>query len=435
MTYLGNRPNLVARSDYSFTATEGQTVFSGVSNDGRILSIDPYNYDIFINGILILQSDIVFATPSTVTLIDGRNANDNVVIRSYGSTAITKSVSDLQASVGRRVGEIVTMFGSDTTPPPGCLLMNGAAVTSTYPELRAHLITIGRPLNGNGDPLLPDMGGYFMRGWTPGQTVDSGRVFGSTQQDAFQGHRFVVSNVSTTTGIVQAGSNDPNSYGSGSRSTGDPVTDGVNGTPRTASETRPVNITVTYWIKAYNAPVDIATINLSNLTNDVVNLQTTKGLKRNAVTTLSGTFIDWPNLPPAINRLTVIIPTLTLSANQIPILQLGISTGIVTTGYTGVITNLGVSSMSSAVMNTLGLNFISGTSVSTYASVTVVINRVAGSAGASTWMMTVDGTYQSSGNSRGNAQVTLPGELASLRLTTVSGTPTMTGSANVMWEF
>jgi phage-related tail fiber protein len=89
---------------------------------------------------------------------------------------------------------------------------------------------------------LPDSRGEFVRGWDAGRAVDINRGFGVAQTDAFQGHFHG--------GGYGAGGIVPVSGGSqqASNTTG-PITDGVNGTPRTAAETRPRNVTKVYCIK------------------------------------------------------------------------------------------------------------------------------------------------------------------------------------------
>lgn len=88
----------------------------------------------------------------------------------------------------------------------------------------------------------PNLGGQFFRNWTQGQTIDSGRLAGSVQADAFQGHRHgwlgdaaITSNELTANGGADKGN------ARQLATIGDP-TPGKNGTPRTADETRPVNI-------------------------------------------------------------------------------------------------------------------------------------------------------------------------------------------------
>lgn len=88
----------------------------------------------------------------------------------------------------------------------------------------------------------PNLTGQFLRSWGPGQTVDSSRVAGSVQEDAFQGHRHGWSGAAAITSN-QITANGGASSGSARQfaTIGDPIA-GTNGTPRTANETRPVNI-------------------------------------------------------------------------------------------------------------------------------------------------------------------------------------------------
>ena len=85
-------------------------------------------------------------------------------------------------------------------------------------------------------------GQRFFRNWALGQTIDAGRMPGSVQTDAFQGHRHgwigdaaITSNELTASGGADKGN------ARQLATIGDP-TPGKNGTPRTADETRPVNI-------------------------------------------------------------------------------------------------------------------------------------------------------------------------------------------------
>jgi hypothetical protein len=86
---------------------------------------------------------------------------------------------------------------------------------------------------------------------TGGNTGDN---VGSLQDDAFQGHRMEPLSPQTTfygTGPANTIGLTP---GSGrldveQATTGDPVTDGTNGTPRTSSETRPKNFNINFIIK------------------------------------------------------------------------------------------------------------------------------------------------------------------------------------------
>lgn len=94
---------------------------------------------------------------------------------------------------------------------------------------------------------LPNDLGRVDRGWNyTGAGIDAGRGLATQQADAFQGHRMGPPG-NTGNYIAHAtGSQNRELVGGAAVSfnlttTGDPVTDGVNGTPRTATETRMVN--------------------------------------------------------------------------------------------------------------------------------------------------------------------------------------------------
>ncbi|MBX8799226.1 tail fiber protein [Ochrobactrum sp. MR28] len=192
---------------------------------------------------------------------------------------LTDSVSKLKQDVEQNqlpIGSVIMMASDDKIVPPGCLLMNGAPVTATYPELRAHGIAAGWERNAAGDPLIPDMGGYFARGWRPGQLVDAGRVFGSIQQDALQNITAGYSSYDYSVGNNFYGAFNleylaaMTNWSTGSASQRNAkVTFDASRVARTADETRPINRTFTYWVKAYPTKVDTGSIDLANLTRDI----------------------------------------------------------------------------------------------------------------------------------------------------------------------
>jgi phage-related tail fiber protein len=137
--------------------------------------------------------------------------------------------------------------------PSGYLIADGSLVsTATYANLFA---IIGYTYGGTGSGFaLPDLRGQFIRGIDNGRGVDPSRGFGTTQTDAFQGHYHVpLTNQTTFWGDASGGPQQGRPTGGGgyylNRTTGSPVSDGSNGIPRTASETRPINIALLPIIK------------------------------------------------------------------------------------------------------------------------------------------------------------------------------------------
>jgi microcystin-dependent protein len=131
------------------------------------------------------------------------------------------------------------------TPPPGMMFYVGADLSRTaYPELYAKLGTVHGVGDGANTFGTPDLRGVAWRGLDAGRGLDPGRVLGSYQADAFQGHwhdvRVGFDGTLSAGDRVNKGevSNNQRNDETGVR---DASTDGVNGTPRTADETRMKN--------------------------------------------------------------------------------------------------------------------------------------------------------------------------------------------------
>ncbi len=153
------------------------------------------------------------------------------------------------------IGDIA--FIAYNTIPDGWMECNGSAISrTTFVELFNKIGTT----YGAGDESttfnLPDLRGEFIRGWDHGRGVDSGRALGSEQFDAFQGHWHTTyqeagvppTNVPTVSNSLFGANN----KGVNNQVIRDPITNTVNGTPRTASETRPRNVALVPIIKVKN---------------------------------------------------------------------------------------------------------------------------------------------------------------------------------------
>jgi len=172
-------------------------------------------------------------------------------IRNGSNTAwITEGILDPAgfSPSGIPTGQIIHVALSSA--PTGYLKANGAAVSrSTYAALFAAIGTTFGAGDGSTTFNVPDLRGEFVRGWDDSRGVDSARSLGSAQTDAFQGHyhTLTVMNAGYTTGgggvgpVVASGGSVPQVTGA--------ITDGTNGIPRTATETRPRNVALLACIK------------------------------------------------------------------------------------------------------------------------------------------------------------------------------------------
>lgn len=98
-----------------------------------------------------------------------------------GTTNLRKPITNYSCPIGM-IG-----FFTNTTPPDGWLKCNGALLSkSTYAEL---FDVIGYTSGQSGTSFrVPDLRGEFLRGWDDGRGKDSGRVFGSGQDQSLKSH-------------------------------------------------------------------------------------------------------------------------------------------------------------------------------------------------------------------------------------------------------
>ncbi len=165
-------------------------------------------------------------------------------------------------------GTIVAYGG--TVAPSGWTICNGNIISRTT---NASLFAAIGTNYGNGDGSttfhLPDFRGRFLRGLDGGIGRDpdassravsnaggnSGNAVGSLQTDAFQGHWHQLKDNGTggqfgNSGITSGGAPTAAVLNLGTPAIASTLqTDGANGTPRAAPETRPINVYVNYIIK------------------------------------------------------------------------------------------------------------------------------------------------------------------------------------------
>ena len=133
-------------------------------------------------------------------------------------------------------GVVVPFAG--TAIPTGWFECNGAAVSrATYSLLFAAIGTLYGIGNGSTTFNLPDLRGEFIRGYDNGRNVDTGRLLGSAQTDAFESHSHSGGQIGAPSGVAW------------SNPASDLVPDGGQTGNTGGTETRPRNIAMYYIIR------------------------------------------------------------------------------------------------------------------------------------------------------------------------------------------
>jgi hypothetical protein len=95
MAYIGTSPQAGVRRRYLYTATAGQTSFSGNDSNGiSLVYVDSEYLDVYQNGVkLKTVSDYASTTGTTVVLVSAASLNDIVEIIAHDIVGIADSVS------------------------------------------------------------------------------------------------------------------------------------------------------------------------------------------------------------------------------------------------------------------------------------------------------------------------------------------------------
>ena len=94
MPYIGTSPSNGVRRVHTYTATAGQTTFSGSSNEGQTLSYVDTNYiDVYQNGVLLGTADYTSTSGTSVVLAQGASVSDIIVITVYDVFSVADTVS------------------------------------------------------------------------------------------------------------------------------------------------------------------------------------------------------------------------------------------------------------------------------------------------------------------------------------------------------
>ena len=151
--------------------------------------------------------------------------------------------------------------------------------------------------------------------------------------------------------------------------------------------------------------------------------------------TASGTSVNFTDIPSWVKRITVMFSGVSTNGSSIPIVQIGDSGGVETSGYIGAITLFAVSTLATENINAAGFNI----SNSSHASGSVYNGNLIiclQDSSANKW--TANGNFGQSDTTRQTlvgGTKSLSATLDRVRITTVNGTDTFdAGTINILYE-
>lgn len=200
------------------------------------------------NGVVTIQNLTVITelianivTAQNLTVIDELISNNlvvnNAIIQNLIANNFIVNKINLIPS-----GTIFTFARS--TAPSGYLICNGSNLEiSIYPDLYDAIGFIYNSSPPAGSFTIPDLRGYFVRGFDSTGAIDPGRVFGSSQIDQFASHThpFQATNRQTI--------GDTDNVAGGNLPVTDYATNNYTTSSTGGNETRPKNIAMLICIK------------------------------------------------------------------------------------------------------------------------------------------------------------------------------------------
>jgi len=149
MPYIGVSPQFGVRRKHTYTATAGQTSFSGAGSEGATLSYKDSNFvDVYQNGVKLGDADYTSTSGTAIVLAQGASVDDLVEIIVFDAFSAADTVS--KADGGTFDGN-VTMAG--TLGVTGAIT-SSAGATITTADNTAQLTLKSTDADANAGPLL-----------------------------------------------------------------------------------------------------------------------------------------------------------------------------------------------------------------------------------------------------------------------------------------
>jgi hypothetical protein len=149
-----------------------------------------------------------------------------------------------------------------------------------------------------------------------------------------------------------------------------------------------------------------------------------------AVASTSGTAIDFTGIPSWVKRITVMLANVSTNGTSLPLIQLGTSGGLESSGYIGGAQGLSTTPSSGATAAGVGFPLQSGNAANAISGL-LTLCRVSGD------LWCISGSHYTNSTNIGflNGYKTLSGTLDRIRITTVNGTDTFdAGTINILFE-
>lgn len=155
MSYIGTEPKDIrsfGRTKFDYTATQGQTAFTGADDDGKVLAFTVGQIEVYVNGILMDDSDFSTTGTGTVTLATAANLNDVVNVVSF-ETNIPDS-NYVPATGGTFTGDVD--FGANKITYANLYAqLSDLPSASTYHGMFAHVHATGLAYYAHAGAWIP----------------------------------------------------------------------------------------------------------------------------------------------------------------------------------------------------------------------------------------------------------------------------------------
>ena len=172
MPYIGTQPKDVrsfGKVQFDFTATQGQTAFTGADDDGKTLGFTEGQIQVYVNGILMDASDYTTSNTNTVTLVSAANLNDIITVvalqtdipnRDYVPISGGTFTGDVTHSGDVTFSGSVTHSGSITGSGVGMFRRNAQTLSTNVTIAATENSVVGGPITvADGVTLTVTTGG------------------------------------------------------------------------------------------------------------------------------------------------------------------------------------------------------------------------------------------------------------------------------------